>query len=108
VGTPGASMAMVSPLDEADRKTVLDRLGLPSGVPCVLLFAAECGSTVGTLELGGARERVLRACAVEGLGARWVPAEEIADRVPADAPWWPDDHYELVGLLAVGAPAEEG
>src|SRR5690606_7974319 len=33
VGTPGASMAMVSPLDEADRKTVLDRLGLPSGVP---------------------------------------------------------------------------
>lgn len=102
--TPGTpSMATVSPLDEADRKELLDRLGLPTGVPCVLLFATEPGSTVGALELGGARERVLRACAIEGLGARWIPADRIPASVDFPAPSRTEEPHDVIGMMAIGA-----
>jgi coenzyme F420-0:L-glutamate ligase / coenzyme F420-1:gamma-L-glutamate ligase len=92
-------------VDDAEvRKPLLDAVGLPSSVGYVAMAYVrthESGArTAALLALGGIRERLALACAVEGVGSAWVPAERfgaaLAESVlPAGA--------EPVGMVAIGA-----
>jgi coenzyme F420-0:L-glutamate ligase / coenzyme F420-1:gamma-L-glutamate ligase len=97
-------------VDDSDlRKPLLDAVGLPSSVAYVAVAYVHPHEpdrrTSALLALGGIRERLALACAVEGVGSVWIPAERVGAALvrsvlPADA--------EAVGVVAVGAvhPAE--
>ncbi|MEQ4205231.1 coenzyme F420-0:L-glutamate ligase [Actinopolymorpha sp. B9G3] len=92
-------------VDDAEvRKPLLDVVGLPTSAAYVAVAYVRthesAGRTAALLALGGIRERLTLACAVEGVGSVWIPAERfgaalVRSILPADA--------ESVGMLAIGA-----
>ncbi|MEQ7128830.1 coenzyme F420-0:L-glutamate ligase [Actinopolymorpha sp. B11F2] len=104
----GASRTRAWGLAEVDdaevRKPLLDAVGLPTSVAYVAVVYVRthesAGRTAALLALGGIRERLALACAVEGVGSAWIPAERFGSSLvrsilPADV--------ETVGMLAIGA-----
>ncbi|GAA4988681.1 coenzyme F420-0:L-glutamate ligase [Actinopolymorpha pittospori] len=102
----GSRWGLVEVEEAQLRKPILDAVGLPSSVPYVAVAYLGAGAfaeqAAALLELGGARDRLVLSCAVEGLASRWLPASRVdvtavGSAVPEDA--------EVVGLLAIGASA---
>jgi coenzyme F420-0:L-glutamate ligase / coenzyme F420-1:gamma-L-glutamate ligase len=98
-------------VDDPDvRKPLLDAVGLPSSVSYLAVAYIRTHETAehtsALLALGGLRERLALACALEGVGSAWltiergVGAELVRSIVPAEV--------EAVGLLAVGAALTTG
>ncbi|REF37514.1 coenzyme F420-0:L-glutamate ligase [Thermasporomyces composti] len=92
--------------DVPARKPLLDALSLPASLPALVVpyLRPNAPTPAALLDLGGVRERLVLACAVEGLATRWFPAERLD--VAALMTLLPSRDVEPVGLLAIGAAAE--